>query len=191
MGGGQLDSGSKPTLVQRGAFKDLWTMLSTMYNIYFEWHSTTLRWWWSTLKFEHSNIQTCNWVVLKYSIHQSTFVYQVRNQRHVEVLFQFDRFSLLNFPIEKKNKKSQNSNLKHRRSSLDPLNLLLASWKKKKKFELFRHNEREMWAMRLLRKSALCCESFVLFCAARISFFARIKSNRSTVFFFVSACYSS
>lgn len=53
----------------------------------------------------NSNIQTCNWVVLKYSIHQSTFVYQVRNQRHVEVLFQFDRFSLLNFPIGKNNKK--------------------------------------------------------------------------------------
>lgn len=98
-GGWRLDSGSQPTLVQRAAFKDLWTVLSTMYNIYFEWHSTTLRWWWSTLQFEHSNIQTCNWVVLKYPIHQSTFVYQVRNQRHLEVLFQFDRFSLLNFPI--------------------------------------------------------------------------------------------
>lgn len=91
----------------------------------------------------------------------------------------------------KKKKESQNSNLKHRRSSLDPLNLLLASWKKKEKSLNYLGITREMWAMRLLRKSALCCEFFVLFCAARISFFARIKSTEAPYFFFVSACYSS
>lgn len=64
------------------------------------------------------------------------------------MLFQFDRFSLLNFLLKKKKKEAKNSNentvFKTQTLFSGPVESTFSIIKKKKKFELFRRNERDV-----------------------------------------------